>query len=42
MVAPLPRDYAQPIADDLGYRPIIVPWQGIGVKAAGTAAERGR
>ena len=41
MVAPLPWDDDQPIADDLSYRPIIVPWQGMGVKAVGTAAERG-
>ena len=41
MVAPLQRDDDQSIADELSYRPIIVPWQGMGVKAVGTAAERG-
>ncbi len=42
MVALLPRDDDWSIADDLSYRPIIVPWQEMGVKAVGTAAERGR
>ena len=42
MVALLPRDDDQPIADYLSYRLIIVPWQEMGVKAVGTAAERGR
>jgi hypothetical protein len=42
MVALLPRDDDQSIADDLSYRRIIVPWQEMGVKAVGTAAERGR
>ena len=31
MVALLPRDDDQSIADDLSYRLIIVPWQGMGV-----------
>ena len=42
MVALLPRDDDQPIADDLSYPPIIVLWQEMGVKAAGTAAELGQ
>ena len=42
MVALLPQDDDQSIADDLSYQLIIIPWQGMGVKAVGTAAERGR
>ena len=44
MVALLPRDDDKSIAiaDDLSYRPLIVPWQEMGVKAIGTAAEQGR
>lgn len=42
MVALLPRDDDQLIADDLSYRRIIVLWQEMGIKAVGTAAERGR
>ena len=37
----LPRDHDQSIADDLSYRLIIVPWQGIGIKAVGSAVEGG-
>ena len=42
MVALLPQDDGQPIADDLSYRPIIFLWQEMGVKAIRTAEERGR
>ena len=41
MVNLLPQDDDQSIADDLSYQPIIVPWQEMGVKAVGMAAERG-
>ena len=42
MVALLPQDDDQSIADDLSYWLIIVPWQEMGVKAVRTAVERGR